>query len=334
MASSLLSGLFPDSQQDVLTVLDSMQLGLGRLGSGRSDRRPRWNELDRLEVRQVRPLVEIGQATVDLSVGQQQAPLTLTLDWLERWGGTFGPRSSAAANARRGAGSGERFLRRWDEANGLREPDPGSTADRGGRPAWLLYLSCPQCSRRCRVLYSSPGQHQYACPKCVRPIWRSNTVSASGSRKAGEWARRERTRLKHQQAADRIRCDYLNHTGAAPSMLMPASLSIPKPSRMTWVRFEALCRLVEAHETLAMEVQLAQLQASLARALPDRDTAPEQDMGRWARTVLRLDAWALRQRNWHRRGRPRDTPGQGTRERAARLETSTDSPGHAEKASA
>jgi hypothetical protein len=333
MAPGLFPDLSPDLQQQVLSTLEALQLGLDRLGGAHPGRRPRWNELDRIELRQVRPLVQVGQVSVQLHVGPQQKPLWLSLEWLERWGGTFGPRSSSAANRRRGGASRERFLRHLDEQDGTREPDPDAKADRGGRPAWLLYLSCPRCARRCQVLYSRRGQHQYGCPKCERPAYRSSCWNPSGSDRS-PWARSERQRLKHQQAAARIRRDYLQHTGATGGLLQPPTSSIPKPPRMTWARYEALVRLVEAHETIALAAQLGQLHCSLNRivGVEAHPTMAEReetvDMNRWARTVLRLDAWALRQRSWHRRGLPRDTPGQGTRARLAKLGTSADGSGH------
>lgn len=324
MASSLLSDALPDLPPDLRTLLESLQSGLSAPSAPDPDRRPRLSELDRLEVRQVRPLVEIGQGLVHLKAnGGPDFPLAL--NWLERWGGTFGPRSSAAANARRG----DPVLAEDDD---LPEQDPDSSTDRGGRPAWLLYFSCPECARRCRVLYSARGQSRYACHKCTRPAWQSTTTSSSGGPDASSWDQRHRFRLKHQRAADRIRRDYLQHAGPAPSPLLSTCYAIPKPHRMTWRRYEALCRLVEAHEMLALEVQLSHLQKTLAKMVPGMETPPEHPPSRWARAVLTLDAWALRQRSWHRRGRPRDTLGQGTRERLARMATSADDSGHAEKA--
>jgi hypothetical protein len=341
MAPSLFSGLAPDMQQEVLTVLESLQLGLDRLGGGRPDRKPRWHEVDRIELRQVRPLVEVGQVGVQLQVGPQQKPLWLSLEWLERWGGTFGSRSSVAAARRRAElaneGSAGRYLRRLDEQAGARERNPEETVDRGTRPAWLLYLNCPRCARRCTVLYSRRGQHQYACPKCERVAGRTSCWSVSGTDRS-PWALAERQRRKHEAAADRIRCGYLNYKGSAGGCLLrPATESIPKPPRMTWARYQALTRLVEAHETLALMASVHQLDGLMRRLMgaPTLETRRQQaGMQRWARTVLRLDAWALRQRNWLRKGQPHVPPGQSARAKLARLRTSTDGSGHAEESAA
>ena len=100
-------------------------------------------ELDSLKVKQVRPLVQIGQESVMLELGSQGRQVSLTLDWLQRWGGTFCPKSSAEANSHRGRDSVARVLERLDE------PSPYRKADRGQFPAWLLYFSCPKCGRRC-----------------------------------------------------------------------------------------------------------------------------------------------------------------------------------------
>jgi hypothetical protein len=109
---------------------------------------------------------------------------------------------------------------------------------------------------------------------------------------------------------------------------------------MTWDRYDALVRLVEAHETLALMATMAHLSGLMSRVMGE-DRAPrlderrqEADMQRWARTVLRLDAWALRQRNWLRKGQPHVPPGQSARAKLARLRTSTDGSGHAEESAA
>jgi hypothetical protein len=343
MAPSLFSGLSPDLQQEVLTTLEALQLGLDRVGGARPDRRPRWNEVDRIELKQVRPLVQVGQVSVQLQVGPQQKPLWLSLEWLERWGGTFGPRSSVAAARRRAElateGSAGRYLRRLDEQAGDRERNPEEAVDRGTRPAWMLYLSCPRCARRCTVLCSRRGQHQYACTKCERPASRSNCWNPSGSDRS-PWARAERQRLQHEEAAARIRRDYLGYTGRTGGLLQPPTRIIPKPPRMTWDRYDALVRLVEAHETLALMATMANLSGLMSRVMGE-DRAPrlderrqEADMQRWARTVLRLDAWALRQRTWLRKGQPHVPPGRSARAKLARLETSTDGSGHAEESAA
>lgn len=333
----LLDHLSADQRETFTSTLEALQLGLDRLCGARPERRPRWHEVDRLEVKTVRPLVQVGQESVLVHVGAKGQPLMLSLLWLERWGGTFGTASSAEANHKRGRPSGERFLEQLDLEDGAMAPDPDRTADRGQVPAWLLYLACPRCARRCRVLYSRRGQHQYGCPKCERPAAPSNCWRASGTGKPA--AARERQRLMHQDAALRIRRRYLNDNGPRTGpVLAPAWVTLTKPRGMTWRRFEALARLVEAHETLAMMATLTSAQHTLARLAGERwepsveDQKQEQDSTRWAQTVLRVDAWALRQRSWHRRGKPRDTPGQGTRARLARLETSTDDRGHAQEA--
>ncbi len=285
-------------------------------------------ELASVEVKQVRPLVHKGQESVMLELGSQRKQVRLTLDWLQRWGGTFGPKSSAEANSNRGRDSVARILERLDE------PSPDGGADRGQVPAWLLYFSCPKCGRRCRKLYSLRAQHDYACPKCVRPCDATRDRAPSGV--GGPAAKRERDVISHRHHADRIRRDYLNHDGPLPGILASLARCIPKPPRMTWHRYEALVRLVEAHETIAMGLQLGAMFGMLNRltgteAHPTlQERVDEQNMFRWANNILRLDAWALRQKSWHRRGKPRDTPGEGTRAKIARMETSTDSRGHAE----
>lgn len=321
-----------DSSQSIWETLEALQIRLDKVSGARPDRQPRVTEMDRLEVKQIRPLVQKGQQSVQLEVGSQRKRLWLTLQWLQRWGGTFGPRSSAEANRNRGASSLERFIKQTGDT----QQDPDRKADRGQVPAWLLYLTCPKCARRCRVLYSLRNQHDYACPRCTKPCYPNRDGAPSGAN-ASPWERRERKRMQHQLKAQTIRRDYLHHTAVQKGLFTAHTRTIPKPGRMTWERYEALCRLVEAHESLAMHYQLQGLQQNLNRIV-GADLHPtmaeridERDITRWANAVIRMDAWALRQRSWHRRGKPRDTPGQGTREKLARmLETSEDSSGHAE----
>ena len=269
----------------------------------REGRRPRLRELDRLEVKQIRPLVQRGQQSFELDIENKQQPVVLALNWLERWGGTFGPKSSAEANCNRNVPSGERFLRRLDQQNGEAEVDPDRTIDRGQVPAWLLYFNCPKCGRRCMVLYSLKGQNDYACPRCTKPCYPDREGGPSGTGKS-RWEKRERARIKHQLKAERIRRDYLKHTEPNTMVLVPHASTIPKPKRMSWRRYEALCRLVEAHETLALLSQLPGL-----RHLFDRvegrtsnlsDEHGEKNFESWANRILKVDAWALRQRSWSR----------------------------------
>lgn len=317
-----------DLTQGIWETLELLQVQLNKVGGASPDRRPRIHEMDRLEAKQLRPLVEKGQVSVMLELGSQRKRLWLALDWLQRWGGTFGPKSSAEANSNRGRDSLARVLDRPDE------PSPDRKADRGQVPAWLVYFSCPKCGRRCRKLYSLRAQHDYACPKCTQPCYPNRDGAPSGV--GGPAAKRERSVISHRGHAARIRRDYLNHRGPLPGILASSVRCIPKPPRMTWHRYEALVRLVEAHETIAMGMQLGALFATLnnlmgTKARPTlQERQDEKDMFRWANNILRLDAWALRQSSWHRRGKPRDTPGEGTRARLARMETSTDSQGHAE----
>ena len=325
-----------DLTQGVWETLELLQVRLDKVGGARPDRRPRLHEMDRLEVKQVRPLVEKGQVSVMLELGSQRKRLLLALDWLQRWGGTFGPKSSAEANRNRNVPSVARFLKQVDQNAGDLAVDPDRKADRGQVPAWLLYFSCPKCARRCRVLYSLRGQHNYACTECMKPCYPNREGGPSGCSKS-PGAKRERERIRHQLKAKAIRRDYLQHTQPHRGILVPHARTIPKPPRMTWERYEALCRLVEAHETLAMSYQLAGLYQSLnqlqgASAHPTMsERVEEKNMTEWAHRILRIDAWALRQRSWHRRGKPRDTPGEGTRAKLAKLgKTSADSSGHAE----
>jgi hypothetical protein len=157
----------------------------------------------------------------------------------------------------------------------------------------------------------------------------------------------ERAQLQHLQAANRIRSQHLSDPGPPISpLLAPAMAPLVKPKGMTWNRFNALVRLMKAHETLGWLAGLALMQQSLCRIAGDHvapgleERRTERNLTRWAKNMLLMDAWALRQRSWHRRGRPRDTPGEGTRTRlareaaagATRMESSPEISEHAEEA--
>ncbi len=274
---------------------------------------------------QIRPLVEIHQPSVQFDLARHGARVFLELEWMVRWGGTFGTNSSAEANACRNKNSSEKLFNHLDKQNQHRSADTQPNTDRGQVPAWLLYLKCPQCFRRCRVLYSLHSKFDYGCTKCNRPAWPSNTWSVSGHRSAGPAAKCERMRLKHSQAAERIRQGYLFHTESHTELFQPSADTIPKPLRMTWRRYQALCRLIEAHEYLAIIAQCGHVQSSLHRLndLSNQSTLVEGVEGNngtsSAYRILKMDAWALRQRSWHRRGKPRDTPGEGTRARLRKV---------------
>lgn len=96
--------------QGTWETLGLLQVRLDKVGGAKPGRRLRIGELDRLTVKQVRPLVHKGQKSVLLELGSQRKQVWLTLDWLQRWGGTFGPKSSAEANRNRGKTSSERFM--------------------------------------------------------------------------------------------------------------------------------------------------------------------------------------------------------------------------------
>ena len=86
----------------------------------------------RIELRSVRRLIEHHQQTIDLPEGP-----TVGLRWQARRGGTFGPKSSAAANQRQLQG---------------RSAPPAPLLDRGQAVAWHCHFRCPRCDRSCRIL--------------------------------------------------------------------------------------------------------------------------------------------------------------------------------------
>jgi hypothetical protein len=103
---------------------------LAVLCSPRKPRRPVAEEMLSIRVRDVRPLVEVGQETDQLpAIGR---PLTLLWRW--RSSGWLGPQAAAAMNSRH----------RIPRSSRLTEEPP---LDRGARGGWHLYLICQLCSR-------------------------------------------------------------------------------------------------------------------------------------------------------------------------------------------
>lgn len=160
----------------------------------RKERRPRLHEMDRLDTRSIRSCV---QSQAPFIVWKTEAgPLRLDLLWQERKGGTFGPGSAAYAN----------YLRRCIKTPIERDAVAriGDPNDRGRKSAWVLYFSCPTCSRRCRVLYSRKGKREFGCVKCNRPAYPSNAWPYTGRRNARSISLMGREMLRHQQIAAKL----------------------------------------------------------------------------------------------------------------------------------
>lgn len=268
---------------------------------GRKRFRP--DELATLTVRLVRPLVEVGQQTVLLHMDIPPGPVEIGLHWLERYGGTFGPRSSAEAASRRFRGSTERSQARNDEALSERH------VDRGRLPAWIAYLSCPTCGKRCTVLRAPLRTNAWACWKCLPQLAPLN-VQQGGPRS-------QKKANQHRYWATKIRHDYMGFPQevAVDLHFQPMIfLNRPKGCRISQERWRALRRLAAAHEMLWQLAELDTMSLSLSRLPELREsltlTVDEKEFGhhttRWAQDVIRIDSWALRQTNWHRRGLPRE----------------------------
>jgi hypothetical protein len=160
-------------------------------------RRPRWHEMDRLDTKAVRPYVNSGESFTEWET--EAGPLQLELVWQERSGGTFGPGSAAYANYLR------RCIKKPIERSAVARI--GNPNDRGRTSAWVLYFSCPTCSRRCRVLYSKKGRNEFGCVKCNRPAYPSNSWPYTGRRNAHSINRLGREMKRHQNRAEKIaRC--------------------------------------------------------------------------------------------------------------------------------
>lgn len=227
---------------------------------------------NRLELRSIRHQIEHQQQAIELP-GMPQ----LSLRWVARSGGTFGPLSSAAANQRQREG---------------RSAPAAPPLDRGATVAWHCYFRCPACDRNALVLVNplanwrslGVAEHHIAtswmCQRCCkwpRPSQRWTGTSRRTGRRPPSHAYQ-----RHQHAADR--CMEL----------------LDEPAFLTWDRWMALERLKNAHLLLAT--------AACCASWPGITSgiSPEQ-IERALRTIER-DKWATRQRSWARQGKPRPGP--------------------------
>ncbi len=232
---------------------------------------------DRIELRQVRHLIQRQQQSIDLP----GAP-GIALRWSARTGGTFGPASSRAENARQRHG---------------RSAPLSLHLDRGQAVAWHVLFVCGRCGRGCRILHNplvswrSLGvaehhiERSWGCQPCGKYRWPSSrwtgTSSSTGRRPPSHDYQR------HQHAADR--CMEL----------------LEEPSWLTLDRWLALQHLKNAHLLLATAAGCA--------AWPGISSGIGADQIAQARRTIEDCRWATRQRSWARRGETR--PGPAGRER-------------------
>lgn len=231
----------------------------------------------RIELRSVRRLIKRHQQTIELPDG----PI-VSLRWQAHCGGTFGPKSSAAANQRQRAG---------------RSAPPAPRLDRGQTVAWRCYFRCPRCDRSCLVLFNplwawsafGVGEEvisiSWMCQPCGNYRWPSSRwtgTSRSTRRRPPSHAYQ-----RHQHAADR--CQVL----------------LAEPRWLTTDRWVALHRLRNAHLLLATAAGCA--------AWPGINSGISAEQIEQARHTIEAYRWAMRQRSWARHGGPR--PGPDARER-------------------
>jgi hypothetical protein len=214
--------------------------------------------MDRIDTRDVRPLVQTKDDNACLQ--RNGEPLRINLLWQERWGGTFGPQSSSfATRLRRNADFSNKPL--------LLPSQHINIDDRGQRPAWVMFFACPTCDRRCRVLYSLKGRNEYGCGKCNRPAWESNTWPHTGRRNARGVSALERARLKHEQAARRLKVKLMGQPAAVglSEHVKTAQAPLRKPARMSRYCSDDLSHQIRVHEGLSMMAQIKSAQHTLAR---------------------------------------------------------------------
>ena len=243
-----------------------------------------WYEPDddgpmRLAIGQVRPLLTPGQSSITL---ESPAAVDLPVQWLWRTGGTFGSRSSAAANDR------QRVPR-------SRRGEPMPTLDRGSSGGWLAFWGCPVCQRRCRVLVNPlrsrwwPEQSQGVLSRHWSTTWRCTTCSRY------RWPSQRRPG-GHRGRGKPAQWYYAAHTAAVDRI----QAVLEAPARLSLPRRIALERLEVARHTLAVH--------ALSRCLPGAPAGPPQAAIEQAWQTIRDCRWALRQSSWHRGGRPRPGP--------------------------
>ncbi len=230
------------------------------------------NHGDRIELRDVRHLIQHQQQAIDLP----GAP-GIALRWVARTGGTFGPASSRAETARQRHG---------------RSAPPSPMLDRGQAVAWHVSFACGLCGRGCRILYNPLVRwrrfglkeetiwQSWGCQACGKYKWPSQrwtgTSSGTGRRSPSHIYQR------HQHAADR--CMQL----------------LEEPRWLTWDRYFALERLKNAHLLLAT--------AACGLAMPGISCSISAEKIEQAHRTIQRDRWATRQRSWARNGKPRPGP--------------------------
>jgi len=259
--------------------------------------------MDTLRLREVRPLVEIGQEEVCLL--QLQRPLRLLWRW--RSGGCLGPAAAAEMNSR------QRIHR-------LERSKASPALDRGATGGWHLDLICPLCSRACRVLFAHewarrlrPKSRLWACRQCHGVTYQSSNTpgSSGGSRPLSHYFRR------HQQEAVRIRMDFMGLFPEDAENLRGCLVYKPPGDRIHRERWEALIQLASAHEELAYIAQMEHsIQSGSRLGLRPPSAKQRASLKAWVSCLhlqLEENSWATRQSSWQRQGKPRGGPIQRAR---------------------
>ena len=227
---------------------------------------------ERIELREVRHLIQHLQQSIDLPGASD-----IALRWAARTGGTFGPVSSRAENARQRQGRAA-------------PPSPG--LDRGHAVAWHVSFVCRHCGRGCRILYNpllrlrrygvneATIQQSWGCQACGKYKWPSQRWTGT----SGKTGRRPPSHLyqRHRQAAERC-MDCLE-----------------EPRWLHWDRFLALERAKNAHLLLAA--------AAASASWPVISSGIGAEQVENAYRTIEASRWATRQRSWARKGKPRPGP--------------------------
>lgn len=178
-------------------------------------RRLRVNEMDRVDTKEIRPTVKPHQGLTYFQTAS--GVVWIELIWVKHTEGTFGPGSAAYAN---------RLRAHIAEHTPLKGEHIYRTNDRGSRCGWMMFFSCPRCSRRCRVLYSKKGMKEFECIRCNRPAYPSNCWPYTGRRNACGTSLLRREAIKNRQAANRKLRSIALKKGQRKRELMSMSANI------------------------------------------------------------------------------------------------------------
>ena len=298
-----------NDEVSIWTVMTQIRVALRdidiKISHGVPSRKLMADEMDAIRLVDIRKHVETRQSAVRLSVNGK--PLWLRLHWLEQTTGLFGSASGREASKRQLLSMNEMHEVQLAEALGERPIPKERMADRGGS-CWHMYLTCPRCDRRCKVIYSIPGKNDWQCPKCCKPTSLSTRWPHHGG--ASPNGPDERLFRKHSEAAARFAVKLLRATKVNQTGLQQPARALYENPGLSNKRYTACCLFIDAHrviaETAYMRISLRKVDAIAPGCLGSLKGEWVKDMElaiAKARLDLQRYRWVLRHANSLRRGR-------------------------------